>query len=233
MKVKHTLLALAAMTCAAQAAVIAVNFKGKSNTAVPGGTSPFGIDAASWVNVANTVSGSVTVGTQATLNWDAKSTWNGSGTPSTDEEYVYKGYLDDRARDNLGNAGAQIEVTGLDAEFGSGQAYKITIYGFSDNPDNDGIPEYVLNPDSIDANGITGGTSELGTLTLATGLTGRYIVTTFDNVTGDDFIVVGKQLAANKTRETISGFTVETVPEPSALALLGLGGLGLFIRRRK
>jgi len=210
-------LAALAAQAAAQTAVVAVNFEGKYNTAVQDGTSPFGIPAADWTNFANAASGSGSAN-GATVAWDAKSTWGDKGSsPATAEEYVYHGFLDDKSR--FKDVGAQIDVSGLDSVFGAGTAYTITIYGFSDSSTNAGTPEYVLNPDSIDAeNGIVGGTSAIGTVTEATagGLTGNYLVTTFQNVTGDSFTVVGHNLNGNGTRETIAGFTVKagSVPPP-------------------
>ena len=220
MNIKHTLLALVAMTSAASAASIYVNFNGNGSGG-PATGSPFGVPASDWVNAAGSSnSGGIAVGSgSATLTWTSGAgTWGKTGA-TTDEESVYRGFL------NENNYGApSFTVSGLDTEFG-GQSYKIIIYGYSDDSRNGKPSQFTLNG---------GSTVYESTVTSSTGgLPGYYLETTFDNVSGDTFTINAVLDGDANRRSTIAGFTVVAVPEPSSAALLGLAGLALILRRRK
>lgn len=180
---------------------IAVNF-GNQGDAVG---SPFGILAADWVNntSASELSGISVAG--ATVTWESAWLWRDEGSATTDDESVYDGYLDDKLGQATGTDGIEISVSGLTSAF-EGAAYNITVYGFSDNTESAGAPVFQLN----------GGVMSTGTVTLATGgLTGNYLITTFTNVSADNFTVAAVPLDDNNTRETVSAFVV------TALAPLG------------
>lgn len=221
MKLKYTvlLLALAASTGAASAASIYVNFNGSQAGGGAATGSPFGIPAASWTNTGNVATNAVgiIVGTGSTLTWASANTWGDNVAPSTANESVFGGYLDDSA-----GGSPSMTLTGLTAEFG-GSLYNITIYSFSDAPANP-TGSFILN----------GGAPVASTSSASTGaLTGNYGVTTFSGVSGNSFTIAGVVSPNTTGRDTISGFSVVAVPEPSGALLPGLAGFALILRRRK
>ncbi len=155
----------------------------------------------------------------ATVAWSSANTWSDGDTPSTDDESVYGGYLDDGG---LGSNVPSVTITGLTAEFG-GLAYNVTVYGFSDNPANS-VGSYDI-----------GGISVAAVSSASTGtLTGNYGIATLNGVTGDSLTITGFNTDNSRAmRETISGIVITPVPEPSGVALLSLGALGFFMRRRR
>lgn len=74
----------------------------------------------------------------------------------------------------------------------------------------------------VDSNGLTPGRTEKFTV---------------DNVSyilnGDGHGTVGGVTGTDATLMNVQGFSVVATPEPGSLALLGLGGLGLLMRRRR
>lgn len=217
-----TLAALAAMASVSQAAVY-VNFDGRDDAGTGGGPAtgaPFGIDSSQWTNTGNLASSpGMSVGDASTVEWSSGNTWSDDNPPSTDDESVYGGYLDDGG---TGSTAPTVIFTGLTAEFG-GAAYNVTLYGFSDSPDNT-VGTYDIGGTSVDA-----------VASPSTGdLTGNYGIATLNGVTGDSLTIAGFNTDSSRDRrETISGITITPVPEPSGVALLGLGGLGFLMRRRR
>jgi len=202
-------------TLSSQAAVY-VNFTGSR---VGGGNAsgdPFGVTTSQWVNASGATNADGINAAGTIVTWSSPNTWGDDQNGNEGDETVYGGYLDDGG--NSGNF-ASFTVSGLTAALG-GKNYNITVYHFSDNPSN-GIGEF---------------TSTAGTPTTiqeaSTGaLTGNYGTSTISNVSGDSFTFSG--VSGSSGRETISGFTVVAVPEPSSVILLGLGGFALILRRRK
>ncbi len=210
----------AAMVSAGHAAIY-INFDGRDTTGGggPATGSPFGIDSSMWTNTGNLASSAgISVGA-TTVSWSSANTWSDDNAPSTDDESVYGGYLDDGG---TGTNVPTVTISGLTAEFGGG-AYNVTVYGFSDNPSNT-VGTYDIGGVSVDA-----------VASPSTGsLTGNYGIATLNGVTGDTLTITGFNTDNSRNRrETISGIVITPVPEPSGAALLGLGCLVALMRRKR
>lgn len=234
MKLKYTLLALAAMTALGSAATISVNFTGSgaANQQLETTTSAglTGYVAQNWNNA------STNSGTLDSLNQDnagsasvstASVTWNGGGvwrddnadtdaTAGVGNAVLARGYLDDR------NAGVTFSVSGIPFA-----AYSLVLY-YSGDQDGGKFLDAT-------ANGNTQST---------TGDKHRYQTPTWDatntivfnSLSGDLTVSIPATTGAGgdgSNRGSIAGFQIVQVPELSSTALLGLGGLALILRRRK
>ncbi|WP_435896133.1 PEP-CTERM sorting domain-containing protein [Oceaniferula spumae] len=227
MKLKYTLLALAAMTGAASAAAISVNFAdtGDNREIAPATSAGIG----NFTNWNNTVGVSGTAGslidsdgatTMASVTWSAPGTWNDSeaeadASAGVGNAQLMRGYLDDG---NAGAAGADWTVTGIpytnytailylatDTAGGSYREFNVNGTNYSTTGTKQ---RYGTQPNWDATNSIT-----------VTGLSGDLVV---DGLNRDGAI-----------RGSVAGFQIVEVPEPSSTALLGLGGLALILRRRK
>lgn len=232
MKLKYTLLALAAMTGVASAASIAVNFGGSGGNGQQTITSgeAAGVNrATNWIN-SGAASDSVT-SDGITVTWASEESWGeGSATGvDTADTALMSGWLS--ANDSPSSTGS-IDVTNLVG------TYDLYIYFASDRPDQlNSISEdaSVFAASSILEDVVTGAAGTLidpfvynqgdgaggaGNYLLFTGLSAATLNITFDNGTDNRAGIAGIQI-------------VEQVPEPTSTALLGLGGLALILRRRK
>jgi len=127
-----------------------------------------------------------------------------------------------------------VTISGLAAWLSSEGAteYKITFYQNSDTADNN-----FAQMDLFDGTG-TGGSlleSMAPELTDGSGNGGgsRLIRTTTTAFSNDVITFHTDRNLGGGNRASVSGFKIETVPEPSSAALLGLGGIALILRRRK
>lgn len=226
MKLKHTIFALAAMTGAATAATISVNFtEGNANQQIASSTTA-GIDVQS--NWNNTTGGGGTAGslidstgstTTASITWVSGGLWhddsaNTDATNGVGNAQIARGYLDD------GNGGTGVDFTVSGIPFAN---YTAIIYLATDTAGG----AY----NAFDVNG--GSYSTTGTKDRYSGQP-NWDATNSITVTGlSGNLVVDGLPRATTTRASIAGIQIVQVPEPSSAALLGLGGLALILRRRK
>ncbi|QQL46089.1 PEP-CTERM sorting domain-containing protein [Sulfuriroseicoccus oceanibius] len=213
-----SVLAGLAMAVSANAATLAINFTGSTNTSVSGDL--YGVTQADWNNVSgggstptDTLVTSDT-GQSATVTFSGRGTYRMNGTPVTVEESLFHGYLDDA---NDRGVTISLNMGAIATGF-----YTVTIFSASDNGGG-GFNDITVNgvANSVTNDGNLGGLSNAHATTVVTGVTGDLSITT--------------PVRNGSTRSSIAGFTVEytAVPEPSSAALLGLGGLALILRRRK
>ncbi len=176
------------------------------------------------------------------------------GVSATDDasQQVFRMYLDDHESPNTyaqnDGIGASVHLTGLTAALG-GDAYRVHVLLNTDT-DNASLANVTLY-DGVAADPATTqitSLSVLGTVAPTVLGNGTQPVATDQNATqgtrgyatfggangftADNIVIAG---ASNNgsARAPIAGFIIETVPEPSTTALLGLGGLALILRRRK
>ncbi len=257
MKLKSTLLALAAMTAAASAATISVNFVATGGT---GSSKNLGAADAAGVVVAtnwNNISSGINTGVNATtsnLNGDNSGTLFATTTSityiqnfwsvnegSTNDGKVNSGYTNTSA-----TVGTTVSIAGLGAEFTT-PGYNVIVYlGGTDQ-------QGVLSAIEVGAN-IGGGTNQwirtvrptentflgLSSTTFATEplaqastTDSNYIM--FTGQTGSSFdlnVLKDPSSTATWSRAGIRGIQIVAIPEPSAALLGGLGLLGLLRRRR-
>jgi len=218
MKKAIPLLAGLAIAVSANAATLAVNFTGSTNTSVSGDL--YGVTQVNWNNLSGGGGTPTDVlvtsdsGQSATVSYSGRGTYRMNGSPVTVEESMFYGYLDD------GNdIGITINLNMASIAAGS---YTVTIFSASDNGGG-GFNDITVNgvANAVTNEGNLGGLSNAHATTVVTGVSGDLTITT--------------PVRNGSTRSSVAGFTVEytAVPEPSSAALLGMGGLALILRRRK
>ncbi len=123
-------------------------------------------------------------------------------------------------------------IAGLD----NGGLYDIWVYSYADGTGREGsLADWATTNTTT-----TVGTQEIDSLAGGAGDTFTYGTNyvLFENVeaTAGGVIVVtgtGRVTTGTDRRAVLSGLQIQSVPEPSTTALLGLGGLALILRRRK
>lgn len=232
---KSTLLisALFSSLClSSSAATIKIAFHNGGITVTGFGQRPDGAAFASSVDTVNNIQNNDGVGTtfsgvslgladgtatSATISGNSGfATFNNNGWGGgTDDAVMMEGWY--------GFSGSEsLSLSGLATALGSSD-YKITIYG---DAGGDRVMDYTIGSDTktiTDVGNYPGGTSPAF-------VEGERFVT-FNNLSGDAAI----QILGNATgsRSAINGIVIESIPEPSSSALLGLAGLSLILRRRK
>jgi hypothetical protein len=232
------ILASVALCATASAASIALNFaENPSNQVFAGGVpiGPTGIDSANWNNTIDLDSGPLATGeigartslnddtgasTTATVEWSSSNVyWNGDGTAS-DEAKLAVGYLDD------GGAGATFTISNIPyPEYIAYVLFTSDSNGDYTHTDLTIAGVSYLGGDFPAHGRVTDGTGWV----LADGITnGNYAMML--GLTNPTLTVSATKDAG---RSPITGVIIEEVPEPSMALLIGLGGLGLLLRRRK
>ena len=242
-----SLAAIAALTAGASAATtIGFNFTGNwTNTRIDGamadGTDQWtdSVDAssASGTQPANSTDDyavTTTTASGVTVAWSSHNMYI-AGAEANKDQAIYRVYLDD------GGDGPTVTITGLSQWLTANNAdgYKLTVYRSTDVADN-----MFAQLDFYSGEG-TGGTllesisPELaagdGSYPTGSGEGGSRLKQETTNVFTDDVITFHSEygLGEGGYRGGIAGFKITIVPEPSSVALLGLGGLALILRRRK
>ena len=229
-----TPLASLALCVSASATSIAVNFAQNTNQGFAGGEliGPTDIDSSNWNNTIDRDSGSLSAGTKgslidstgtattATITWSANTVYyNGDGL-GNDEAKLAVGYLDD------GGSGATFTLSDIPYA-----QYNVYVLFTSDQ--NGDYTHGTLTIDGTDY--LDGPFNAHGRVTDGTGwvladgtVYGNYAKV--ENLSGSSLTVLATKDAG---RSPITGVIIQAVPEPSSVALLGLGGLALILRRRK
>ncbi len=231
-----------ALSCAAsQAAQIAINF-GTQRQGQPANTDGY-VSAigtvTSWdYQSVNDWSGDGTSfaadGATINIRHDAGGTYINSSTAS--DQSVFRGYLDDNGNDSQND----IHLTGISNWLTTvgATSYRMVILRSTDNATG-------FNPLTVTTGDVTG---ESGWLSSSTPSGGNTSDTSFAGValgsqgahTYESDVFTGDQdgIALTFTRNgtlrgSVAGIIIESVPEPSSISLLGLGGLSLLLRRRR
>lgn len=261
MKINYLLSAFAATTAFVSAATISVNFtdNGSADSTmglidVAGAPAASGARVSNWNNVtANGASqAAVTLGqdsegnaitTTVAYTGTGAANWRLGHTITNGDDRLWKGYLDTATEMTISvtdvpyaiydvivyfdgeNAGDwRVASYAIGAVSAGGEDSENTSWGFGQNVDK----VYQLPDPSGNANG-----NKTWPQPTSNNGEGNYVILT--GITGSSFDLIasaGGSASAAK-RAPINGFQIVQVPEPSAAALLGLGSLALFLRRRK
>ncbi len=217
------------------------------------------VSSPAWNNHAIAGTGASTTATVAGIGMTLyrSGTWSGGSEGVTAggdaSQQVFRMYLEDG--DGGGSyadgdgIGASIHLTGLTDALG-GDAYRVHVLFSSDTVGASfaGVTLYdgeASDPATVAINSLTSlatGTATVagnGTYPVASGAGtnegGARGFVTFggaDGFTANNLVIAADDRDGS-ARGSIAGIVIETVPEPSSTALLGLGGLALILRRRK
>jgi len=246
MKLKSTLLSFAA-TCflvtASHAATISVNFvggqdgNGGGGGAAPVTTTAGDVAVGNWNNAGPAAGTLVNViddggaGTGADVTWSVGNTWSATGTApgGGGDADMMSGYLD-----NFG--GQTITVSNVPYSL-----YEVRVYH---NLDSAGVMGFAVNGGTAlfsqqqGAGGsnfpLGGGSGFVGSTSTSNGDSGTSTnFTLFTGLTGSTLTIAGVNGGFGDARSRPNGFQITQVPEPSSMLLVGLGSLGLVLRRRR
>ena len=235
------LAAFAAMTCAASAATISINFTeaaDRVNQNLPSGTAAGIGGLTNWNNVDANPDGTFGSlvdnsgsGTAASVTWSAQGggVW-GDNTATTDanagvgDAMLRRGYIDDNGGDAFSSV--TFSVSGI-----AYATYDVVVYYSSGDGTNPQLQATNINGTEMSPDPAAGANNQYGT-------NPNWDATntvTFSSLSGASFsgFTVDRNTVGTG-RASIAGLQiVEIIPEPSSAALLGLGGLALILRRRK
>jgi len=226
MKIQTTVLAVIAATVGvASAATISVNFtEGNDYEQIDAATGAGIGGLTHWNNVSGnsgtqgSLMDSTGAATEISITWDSRNTYRDDEATADAKNDIgnaqlVRGYLDD------GGDHVSISVTGMTTP------YDVTLYLSTDNDTGQQFRPFTINGVLYQAQGSYAG--------YGSGFTwGPNNSMTIKGETGNLLITgLGRDGAS---RGSVAGIQITTaVPEPSSVALLGLGGLALILRRRK
>lgn len=233
------------------------------NTGIQAGETAMGIPGSAWTNIPITGAGGAASGTATagglTVTWNSANAWQAGseGLNGTDaSQQVFRMYLDDgdggSSYFNGDGYGASVQVSGLSSFLGSSGAskYSVTLYFSTDATSfvtaeiRQGLLTGTASATTISSLPSLGTISAQaplgdGTYPFATGAGtdtgGHRGIGTLAGLSADSItIAMPKNPGANGVRGSLAGFSITTVPEPSASLMLGgLGFAGLLRRRRR
>jgi len=248
----HVRLTVASFVCAvflgttAQAAMIGINFEGSSsNGKSVGPTKVAGVEPQSHWNdltsgfsqLASVVddSGNTIAGLVVNPN-NGDEEFNSYvfvDPPFDGDSYLMRGYMD-----NFSGSPVSVVVTGLGAPFTT-HGYDVIVYFDGDNPSSDWLTAYAIavggapfatiyGKDDQDTSAWDGQFHEASGATADSATVGNYV--RFTGLTSGDFTLTAMPQTGDGP---INGIQIVAVPEPAALALLGLGLAATLARRRQ
>jgi hypothetical protein len=240
-----------AIASSANAAIISVNFDGRSAGTLASGDVAGVESANNWNNVSSGDNSGSNATTSSLINDSGVVTstsityeqnfWSINNGTSTDGK-VSSGYTNTSS-----TADGVLSIAGLGSEFTSG-GYNVILYlGGTDSQGQNtaievganiggGTSQWIRHVRSTDAT-FSGYNSETfaDEATAQSGSTNsNYVV--FSGLTAASFdinVLKDSSSTSGWARAGIKGVQIVAVPEPSSTALLGLGGIALILRRRK
>jgi len=256
MKIRNTkiqaLAVFSALTVCTNAAVIGINFATNQQTDPTAAytSTELGVTVSTWNYDGgpneNDWSGSGTTfladGASIGIWHDAEGVWRNN---TQAESSVLHGYLDDHQGGTAGDNQNFIHLTGLSAWLAAtgDTEYRVTVLRSSDGATG-------WNPIEVTTGNVAGetgwtnnGTPTGGTIVSQSDIAGIDLgaqqartyetpqITLDANGISLHYITTGG--TGSRPRGSVAGIIIESVPEPSSTALLGLGGLALILRRKK
>ena len=179
----------------------------------------------------------------ASLAYSAPNNWAATGTTPAggSDAALMNGYLD-----NFQNSGNSITITGLGSAY-TGPGYQVLVYQNSDSAGSFGYTVTDNAGHTVTAYGqqlaggganypLAGGTNGYVTSTSTNpggpGTAANTVV--INGLTGSNFTITAAAGTTGDGRVRPNGFQiVSNVPEPASAALVGLGSIGLLLRRRR
>lgn len=229
MKLKHTLMAFAALTCAAHAASVSVNL-GANQRSV---TKDAGVvNDSTWENINDSGGAGSALNVDSStidVSWVAHNIWRTNAANVTGGDQLMRGRWDS------GIDGDVITITDINATYAN---YDVIVYYAYNQGSSHEFDLSVGGGTAVHiqhgGQNATAGASDLGINNyLTNGPSNGTDPSHWHRFTGLSADSITFNVSNRSGRTGFTGFQIVQVPEPSSAALLGLGGLALILRRRK